>query len=112
MNNSKTQSIVAVDLGGTKILIGKIQNNGVTAREVRPVPTTDNDEVVLQEITAGIQTLFDSEVAAIGIGVPSVVDVDKGIVYAVQNIPSWKEVHLKERLEKQFHVPVHVNNDA
>src|SRR5262249_7677354 len=71
-----------------------------------------NDEVVLQEIIGGIQAVFDTEVAAIGIGVPSVVDVEKGIVYAVQNIPSWKEVHLKERIEKQFHVPVHVNNDA
>ena len=106
------QSIVAVDLGGTKILVGKVQNNVVTAREVRPVPATDSDEVVLQEIIGAIQAIFDPEVAAIGIGVPSVVDVEHGIVYAVQNIPSWKEVHLKDRLEKQFYVPVHVNNDA
>ena len=52
------------------------------------------------------------EVAGIGVGVPSLVDVDRGIVYAVQNIPSWKEVHLKNALEDVFHVPVHVNNDA
>ena len=43
---------------------------------------------------------------------PSVVDVEKGIVYDVQNIPSWKEVHLKQVLEERFMVPVYLNNDA
>ncbi|MGD0036348.1 MAG: ROK family protein, partial [Bacteroidota bacterium] len=30
----------------------------------------------------------------------------------VQNIPSWKEVHLKKILESKYHVPAYVNNDA
>lgn len=49
---------------------------------------------------------------AIGIGVPSVVDREKGIVYNVVNIPHWEEVHLKEILEACFSVPVYVDNDA
>ena len=49
---------------------------------------------------------------AIGIGVPSVVDREKGIVYNVVNIPHWEEVHLKEILEARFSVPVYVDNDA
>jgi glucokinase len=56
--------------------------------------------------------LIDDEVKAIGIGVPSVVDVKLGIVYDVIHIPSWKEVHLKELLENRYHIPVFVNNDA
>jgi glucokinase len=106
------KSIIAVDLGGTKILAGKVQKNSITQRSSRAVPVTGSDQVVVQEIITAIESLFDGEVAAIGIGVPSVVDVDRGIVYTVQNIPSWKEVHLKEILEKTFPVPVHVNNDA
>ena len=51
-------------------------------------------------------------VEKIGIGVPSVVDVEKGIVYDAANIPSWKEVHLKSFLEERFGLPVNVNNDA
>jgi glucokinase len=108
----KERVILAVDLGGTSLRVGKIQNNAIARRTVRAVPTTDNDEVVLNELIGAIQTIFDQDVVAIGIGVPSVVDVDRGIVYAVQNIPSWKEVHLKEKLENVFRVPVHVNNDA
>lgn len=105
-------SIIAVDLGGTKLRAGRIHANDIADTAQRPVPATDQEEVVLQELITAIRSLFDKTVAAIGIGVPSVVDVDRGIVYAVQNIPSWKEVHLKERLEKEFSVPVHVNNDA
>ena len=56
--------------------------------------------------------VFDSSVVGIGCGVPSVVDVAEGIVFEVQNIPSWKEIHLKAALEDRFGVPAAVNNDA
>jgi glucokinase len=106
------KSIIAADLGGTKLRIGKVEGSSVRQQVERPVPSTDREELVLQEFIDAIRNIFDSDVEAIGIGVPSVVDVVKGIVYSVQNIPSWKEVHLKEILEKEFHVPVYVNNDA
>lgn len=51
-------------------------------------------------------------VECIGIGVPSVVDAVRGIVYNVVGIPSWREVHLKERFEERFGIPVYVNNDC
>src|SRR5262245_52632481 len=108
----KDIGIIAVDLGGTKIRLGKVKQSTVTQVVTRPVPKTDQSDVVLNEMIGGIDSIFDSEVAAIGIGVPSIVDVEKGIVYDVTNIPSWKEVHLKEILEKKFKVPVLVNNDA
>lgn len=105
-------SIIAVDLGGTSLRVGKIQGTQITERTSRSVPMTDNDQVVVKELINAIEMLFDEDVAGIGVGVPSLVDVDRGIVYAVQNIPSWKEVHLKDALEDVFHVPVYVNNDA
>jgi glucokinase len=104
--------ILAVDLGGTNLRVGKIQKQAIIDRVSRPVPVTDQPEVVLNALTDAIRSLFDQNVAAIGIGVPSVVDVDRGIVYDVTNIPSWKEVHLKDALEKSFNVPAYVNNDA
>ena len=105
-------AIIAVDLGGTKIRLGKVKQSMVTQIVTRPVPKTDQPDDVTNEIIGGIESIFDKDVAAIGIGVPSVVDVEKGIVYDVTNIPSWKEVHLKEILENKFKVPVLVNNDA
>ncbi len=52
------------------------------------------------------------DVAGIGAGVPSVIDLMTGTVYDVQNIPSWKRVPLKARLEERYRRPVFVNNDA
>jgi len=37
---------------------------------------------------------------------------ERGVVYSVANIPSWRKVPLKKILERRFHVPVFVNNDA
>ena len=55
-----------------------------------------SEEEVLNDVFAVTDALMHDDVAAIGIGVPSVVDVEEGIVYDVQYIPSWKEVHLKK----------------
>lgn len=40
------------------------------------------------------------------------VDVDSGVVYDVQNIPSWTEVPLAAELEARYGVPTYVQNDA
>ena len=66
----------------------------------------------MNQIYAVIDSCFDDSTTSIGVGVPSVVDVEKGIVYDVVNIPSWKIVPLKELLEKRYNIPVYVNNDA
>ncbi|RPJ00342.1 MAG: ROK family protein, partial [Candidatus Aminicenantes bacterium] len=52
------------------------------------------------------------DVAGIGAGVPSIIDLKAGVVYDVQNIPSWKKVPLKALLEERYRLPVYVNNDA
>ena len=67
---------------------------------------------VVDHIASLIGELMRPEVSRIGIGVPSVVDAARGIVYNVVGIPSWREVYLKDLLEKRFSVPVHVNNDC
>ena len=67
---------------------------------------------VLDELCGLIDRTKPGDVDGVGIGVPSVVDIVKGIVYDVQNIPSWREVPLKAILEDRYAVPVLVNNDA
>ena len=55
---------------------------------------------------------MSDHIKAIGIGVPSVVDTHTGIVYDVQNIPSWKEVAIAQKMQELYKLPVLVNNDA
>ena len=106
------QTVIGVDLGGTNIRAGKIEGQKITAYKARAITAQGSEELVLQEIRETIAAVFDDRVSAIGIGVPSLVDVDEGIVYSVGNIPSWQKVPLKKILEQSFGIPVHVNNDA
>lgn len=108
----KMQTVIGVDLGGTNVRAGKITGQKIAAYRARAITADGSQEQVLQEIRATISAVLDRRVRSIGIGVPSLVDVDKGIVYTVGNIPSWQKVPLKKILEKSFGIPVHVNNDA
>jgi glucokinase len=109
MNNEK---VIGLDLGASNIRGGLIHGNRLSQIHSRRIQSAGTVEEVLEDIYAIIDLLIEKEVSAIGIGVPSVVDVEQGIVYDVQYIPSWKEVQLKSILEERYHVPVFVNNDA
>jgi glucokinase len=106
------KTIIGVDLGGTKVSVGTVADGEVRRMARRDVLSEEAAEVVLASIVDTIAEVFDSSVVGIGCGVPSVVDVAEGIVFEVENIPSWREVHLKAALEERFGVPAAVNNDA
>ncbi len=92
--------------------VGRIEAGTIVAHASRATPSKASADIVLEELCSVISEVFTPQTAAIGIGVPSVVDVERGIVYTVENIPSWQEVPLKDLLEQRFGVPVYVNNDA
>lgn len=105
-------TVIGIDLGGTQIRGGLVKENSLSAVIAEKISANGSQEVVIEELFGLTDSLINGEVSAIGIGVPSVVDVAQGIVYDVQNIPSWKKVPLKKMMEDRYHVPVLVNNDA
>jgi len=107
-----TGAIIGVDLGGTNVRAGRVEGNRIGAKASRPISSRAAADVIVGEIFGAIGDVLDPGVSAIGIGVPSIVDVERGIVFSVENIPSWREVPLKDLLEKRFGVPAYVNNDA
>src|SRR6185503_13858686 len=105
-------NIIGIDLGGTHVRAGVVREGALSKIESARIPASGTVDEVLQVIFNLVDPLADENIKAIGIGVPSVVDIEKGIVYDVQNIPSWKEVALKEIMEKRYTNPVFINNDA
>lgn len=106
------KTVIGVDMGGTNIRAGRVE--GISIGRIVPglVPKTENADEVTDVLTGLIDQVMDGDVAGIGVGVPSLVDPVRGIVFNVQNIPAWKEVFLKDILEKRFGVPAYINNDA
>ncbi|MDL2221136.1 ROK family protein [Parabacteroides sp. OttesenSCG-928-N08] len=103
---------LGIDLGGTNIRIGKMQEGVIIEKRTAPSPAKMGLEESLDYLKEFIRPLVTPDLEGIGIGVPSVVDVKQGIVYHVTNIPAWVEVPLKKILEEEFGVPVYINNDA
>jgi glucokinase len=106
------KNIIGVDLGGTNARAGLVRSQQLG--EVSSIAINPNGSVedVLDQLCGLIDRTKPKNVDGIGIGVPSVVEIETGIVYDVVNIPSWKEVHLKSILEDRYATPVLVNNDA
>ena len=104
---------IAIDLGGTNVRVATVLSDGQFGQILsEPCLATGSENEVLEQLYRLIDDLFGPEVDGIGIGVPSVVDTTRGIVYNVVGIPSWKEVHLKDLLEARYHVPAAVDNDC
>ncbi len=123
------EKVIGVDLGATNIRGAIVERGGAAAGKGAASGVEGGDESlgeiigvrihsdgsveeVLEDIYGVVDKLITPDIAGIGIGVPSVVDVAEGIVYDVQYIPSWVEVPLKRVLEARYKRPVFVNNDA
>ncbi len=113
MISTITNSIIGVDLGGTKVAAANIKNDKLGKIIKRMVPSqSDNPQDVIDVVIEVIEELMDETVLSIGIGVPGLVDKVKGVVYEVQNIPSWNKVFLVDIIKEKFGVPVYLDNDA
>ncbi|WP_300433701.1 ROK family protein [Christiangramia sp.] len=107
-----TKKILGVDIGGTKIQLGIVQDAKVIKAIKFPTLSNSSKEDIVQNLIQGIESLGDHKFEGIGIGVPGLVAENKGIVYDLLNISSWKKVHLKKHLEDHFNIPVRITNDA
>jgi len=108
----RNTTVIGVDLGGTKVSVGRDRDGKLEQLVRSSVPANESKDVVLGVVMDAIAEVTTPEVSAIGCGVPSVVDITEGIVREVGNIPSWKTVPLKEEFERRFGIPAAIDNDA
>ncbi len=103
---------IGVDLGGTNVRTGLVDENNILNLYSAKIDSKGDENVVINQVIDAIQKVIRPEVQSIGIGVPGILNTETGVVYDVQNIPSWKAVPLKSILENHFQLPVFLNNDA
>src|SRR5215472_6603359 len=117
--SAKTEHVVGVDLGGTKILSGVFSHSleciGTAKLSTKSQRGVDK---VIERIARCAQDAVDEadltfkQIAGVGIGAPGAVDFDAGTVIFAPNLEGWKEINLKKDLEKILGVPVFVENDC
>jgi glucokinase len=103
--------VVAVDLGGTKLLTGVVDREGtVVKRTVRPTDLS-SEEALLAELEEAVDEVGRDGLAALGVGIPSLIDQRAGRAVSSVNIP-LADVDLRDHLAARFGVPVMIENDA
>jgi glucokinase len=105
-------SIIGVDLGGTNVRAGLVEDGRLVRVEAAAVRSSGTEQEVLDDLYRVVDPLVGKGLEGLGVGVPSIVDLKEGVVYDVQNIPSWKAVPLKGILERRYGLPSYINNDA
>ncbi|HMP81590.1 MAG TPA: ROK family protein [Verrucomicrobiota bacterium] len=118
-DNSKSNYLIGVDLGGTKIFAGVFTPSleCVATAKLSTKPQRGPKEVI-ERIARCINDAVDEadlslkQVSAVGIGAPGAIDPDSGTVFFAPNLDGWKDVGLKKELEEHLKAPVFVENDA
>ena len=110
---------VGVDVGGTKVAAGLVDSQGeIKSRTRTPMAANGSAEAGLASVTSAIDSLFTSNpqardsIRGIGICSPGPLDPKAGIVVNPPNVPCWRNFPLAAEVEKIYHVPVKVDNDA
>ncbi|MCX2968734.1 MULTISPECIES: ROK family glucokinase [Streptomyces] len=105
---------VGIDIGGTKVMAGVVDADGVVLEKVR-AETPDKSKspkVVEDVITELVLDLSDRhDVHAVGIGAAGWVDADRSRVLFAPHL-AWRDEPLRAALQERLAVPVMVDNDA
>jgi glucokinase len=103
---------IGVDVGGTKVLAGVVDEDGqILEQERQSTPKTDGEAIA--EVIAGLVASLRSrhDVEAVGIGAAGFVDLDRANVMFAPNLV-WRNEPLKLRVSKLIDLPIVVENDA
>ena len=103
--------VIGVDVGGTKVSVAALSDGELSEPIIEPTDLSDTDALLDQIVEQVQQVAGDDGFAAVGLGVPSVIDWEKGRVRSSVNIP-LADVPLREVLGDRLGVPVFVDNDA
>ncbi|GAB3223189.1 ROK family glucokinase [Glycomyces halotolerans] len=104
---------IGVDIGGTKVGGGLVDETGnILATARRPTPADDTPGVI-QAVKAVVDELREGhgDVEAVGIGAAGWISSDRSTVMLAPNV-SWKDEPLRDKVSEAVGLPVVVENDA
>jgi len=103
-------SVLGIDLGGTKVIVACLRGNQLSESALEPTDRSASTALI-DQLCAMVDRIRSDDLAAVGIGVPSIVDFETGRVVSSVNIP-LTDVPLRQVLGERLGVPVFVDNDA
>jgi glucokinase len=116
----ETTSILGYDIGGSKIavVLGTLEGSILEYQEF-PTPALEPFEVsfdLMKDaandlLTAARQKgLPEPKLVSAAVGGP--LDIERGIIHSPPHLPTWTGIHIKDRLEDHFQLPVYIEHDG
>lgn len=111
--------VIGVDIGGTNLRLALASLSGaILGRWSRSTVGIREPQTIVHLIREGVDALLlekscsRSDLMAIAAGAPGITDSERGIVIATSYLMGWKDVPLRDLLERELHVPAFVDNDV
>jgi glucokinase len=102
---------IGVDVGGTKIVIALVGRDGAIVRRERRATALDSADALLAQLAAGVESVRDETVRAVGIGIPSTIDRRTGRAAFSVNIP-LADLDAGTWARETFGLPTAIDNDG
>src|SRR3954451_12365561 len=106
--------VIGVDLGGTKLLVGTVDSSlQVHHRAHRPAAENSTAELLdaIVDAVREARETADDDVEAVGFGIPSLIDRERGIAVSTVHLPI-KDLPFRDLMAERIGLPVFVDNDA
>jgi glucokinase len=112
---------IGIEIGGTKTQVGigttdrRLLPGGIIRRKVNLEHGANG---ILQDVASMVAELLESkrlkltEISKVGIGFGGPLDSARGVVLQSFQIAGWTNFPLREWAQKQWAIPVHIENDA
>ena len=109
-------SILGIDIGGTKSIVGVADSSGKLLAHKRILtPSVLGPDINIGMILpAAYEVIAEAraKIKAIGIGCGGPLDRKTGTLHAVANLPGWEGICLTELFAEEFDAPAYLDNDA
>lgn len=104
---------VGIDIGGTKVLGGVVDETGVLIRRARRDTPAEGGVALTQAIAdVALELMKDSKIDSVGVSVAAFISADRKTILATPNIKDWNGVNLDYELTSRIGLPVVIENDA
>ncbi|MEV4798774.1 ROK family glucokinase [Nonomuraea sp. NPDC049421] len=103
---------IGVDIGGTKVAAGVVDDNGeIVEHTLRPT-AADRPDKVAETVADVVRELSEGrDVEAVGVGAAGFVDESRSVIRFAPNL-AWREEPLQKKISGLVGLPVVVENDA
>ena len=102
---------LGIDWGGTYIKAGLVNSQGKIVKKKVYSSRADKQDFI-RDLKLLLKDFSSFTIEGIGIGAPGIIDVEKGFIYYLPNIPGWENYPLQSVLKKNLKLPVFIDNDA